>query len=591
VPHLSHEIKFTRAALVSLCCLLPLLVFSFFVNLSDLPLRVWDEARNANSAVEMYLHHNWIVPTYDGLPDMWNSKPPLLIWMQVAAMQVFGIGELAVRLPAAVSALATGVLLWAFCSWRCEKPSAGFLAGAVLASTYAYVFNHAGRSGDYDSPLTLFLTAYTLSAFLYATSGNGKWIGAFWLFATLAALTKGVAGMMLFPPVVLFVIIQRRVTHLLRNPAVYVGGLAFIIVVGGYYVLREHYNPGYWRAVFANEIYGRFVEGLGSARGPFLAYVDAIRIRDSYWCYFLLPAFLVGILAGSPQMRTVSVFCVIVVFSFWLTISLSHTKIEWYALPLYPFFALQIGIMLSIGWEQLASHIRSISLRRVAAALMVAVVFYEPFAQVARYVFNIENVPWDVELHAQAHFLQQSIREGADLQNYVFCYRGYNGPANFYVKLLRARGSNVQTREGVTNLAPGMHVVVSQVDTRDEVEALYEVEPLGERFACAAYTVRGVSRDVATGHLKVLRATYGANCGAPPGNATQAVQRECDGRSRCNFVVNVQDLGDPATGCAKEFEVEWQCDDRADKSAFTVHAEAGFGSVALVKCGPLRTTR
>ena len=169
--------KLTRGALVSLCCLLPLLIFSFFVNLPALPIRVWDEARNANTALEMYLHHNWIVPTYDGLPDMWNSKPPLLIWMQVAAMQLFGIGELAVRLPAAVSALATGLLLWAFCSRQCEKPWSGFLAGAVLASTYAYVFNHAGRTGDYDSPLTLFLTGYSLSAFIYATSGDRKWIG------------------------------------------------------------------------------------------------------------------------------------------------------------------------------------------------------------------------------------------------------------------------------------------------------------------------------------------------------------------------------------------------------------------------------
>jgi hypothetical protein len=177
------------------------------------------------------------------------------------------------------------------------------------------------------------------------------------------------------------------------------------------------------------------------------------------------------------------------------------------------------------------------------------------------------------------------------LQNYVFSFRGYNGPANFYVKVLRARGSNVQARESVTNLAPGMHVAVSQPDKRDEVETLYAVERLGERFGCVAYTVQGVSRDEGRAHLKVLRATYGANCGAPPGNATTAARRECDGRSTCHFVVNVQDLGDPAPGCAKEFEVEWQCDDTGDKGAVTVRAEAGFGSVALVTCGPLRTTR
>jgi 4-amino-4-deoxy-L-arabinose transferase-like glycosyltransferase len=587
----SHEMKLARGMLASLCCLLPLLIFSFFVKLPDLPIRVWDEARNANTAVEMRLHHNWLVPTYDDRPDMWNTKPPLLIWAQVAAMHLFGIGELAVRLPSAMCALACGLLFWAFCSRHCEKPWSGFFAGAVLATTYPYVFNHAGRTGDYDSPLTLFLTGYSLSAFLYATSGERKWIGVFWLFATLAALTKGVAGMMLFPAVVLFVIIERRFARCLRDPAVYVGGLGFLVAVGGYYLLREHYNPGYWRAVFANEIFGRYVEGLGSARGSFWTYLETILIRDSYWCYFVLPAYLVGILDGSSQIRKVSVFGLIVVVSFWLTISLGQTKLEWYALPLYAFFSLQIGIMLGAGWERLASHVRSRALGRVAAPLIVAVLFYVPFVQVAHYVFKSQEDPWDVELHAQAHFLQQSIREGSDLQNYVFCFRGYNGPANFYVKLLRARGSNVEARDRVRGLAPGMHVVVAQDDVRDELEDVYVVERLGERFGCTSYTVVGVSPEVRNGQLKVLRATYGANCGAPQGNATKAVQRGCDGRSPCNFEVNVGDLGDPVPGCAKEFDVEWQCDDSGDTRAVKVRAEAGFGSVARLKCGPLRTAR
>jgi 4-amino-4-deoxy-L-arabinose transferase-like glycosyltransferase len=581
-----------RGTLASLSCLLPLLIFSFFVKLPSLPIRAWDEARNANSALEMYLHHHWLAPTYDRVPDMWNTKPPLLIWLQVAAMHLFGIGELSVRLPSALAALATGVLLWAFCDRYCGKPWTGFLAGAVLASTVAYIFVHAGRSGDYDALLTLFLTAYALSAFLYTVNGDRKWIGAFWLFATLAALTKGVAGLTLFPAVVLFVIVERRFVRLLRDPAVYAGGIGFLLVIGGYFLLREHDNPGYWNAVMANDVFGRYVEGLGAAgRFPFLFYVGMILIRDPYWIYFLLPAFLAGVLSGSPPLRRVSLFNLIVVISFWLTISLGRTKLEWYALPLYPFFSLQIGILLGVVWERLAVHIGRTGLRRVAAGVFAAAVFSVPLVQVARYVFKADEDPWDVELEAQAHFLQHSIRTGADLRNYVFCYGGYNGPANFYVKLLRARGVYVEARGPVRNLAPGMHVVVSEEKARGDLEAMYTVQRIEERLGCTVYSVQGIAPDTGNGDLRVLRATYGSNCGVQAGNATGAVQRECDGRWRCNFEMLVQDFGDPAPGCAKEFDVEWQCGDPAEPRAVKVPAEAGFGSVARLACDPPRAPR
>lgn len=578
--------KLTRSMVGSLCCLLPLLVFSFFVNLPALPIRVFDEARNANTALEMYLHHNWLVPSFDGLPDMWNTKPPLLIWTQVAAMQLFGIGELAVRLPSAIASLATGLLLWAFCSAWCAKPWTGFLAGAVLASTYAYVVNHTGRTGDYDSMLTLFVTGYSLAAFTYARTGEPKWIRAFWILAALAALTKGVAGVLLLPAVVLFLIVERRFAHVLRDRAAYVGGLGFLVVVGGYYVLREHFNPGYWKAVLGNEIVGRYVEGLGSPRGSFFFYLDVIRRGEPYWIFFLPAAFVVGILSASSQIRKLTVFNLIAVTTFWLVISAGHTKLEWYSLPIFPFFSLQTGIALGISWERLSAHIGGSGVRRLAAPLVFVLVFYIPFGQVAREIFRSEEHPWDVELHAQAHFLQRSIRERSDLQNYVFCFRGYSGPASFYVKWLRAGGSNVQVRDRVLDLAPGTHVVVSQPDMRDEVEALYSVTRIGERSGSVVYTVLGRSVEEPTGHLNVLRATYGANCGAPVGNATDAARRKCDNQPRCYFAVDVGALGDPAPGCAKEFEIEWQCEGDARPRALTLRAEAGFGSVARLTCTP-----
>ena len=146
--------------IASFSILLLLLIFSFLYNLGFIPIRIWDEGRTATNALNMYLNGNWIVTYFDGMPDMWNTKPPLLIWLQVISMNVFGVSEWAVRFPSAMASILTGLVLWIFSTRYFNKPWLGFLAGAVFASTYPFIYNHAGRTGDFDELLTLFTTIY-----------------------------------------------------------------------------------------------------------------------------------------------------------------------------------------------------------------------------------------------------------------------------------------------------------------------------------------------------------------------------------------------------------------------------------------------
>jgi hypothetical protein len=53
-----------------------------------------------------------------------------------------------------------------------------------------------------------------------------------------------------------------------------------------------------------------------------------------------------------------------------------------------------------------------------------------------------------------------------------------------------------------------------------------------------------------TARVSVLSASYGANCGASAGNVTYALRSACEGRETCDYLVDVNTLGDPATGCA-----------------------------------------
>jgi hypothetical protein len=78
-------------------------------------------------------------------------------------------------------------------------------------------------------------------------------------------------------------------------------------------------------------------------------------------------------------------------------------------------------------------------------------------------------------------------------------------------------------------------------------------------YGCRAEFDVRVSMGSASGRIRVQDATYGGNVGASYGNATRSVSRQCDGRSSCDYYISVNELGDPAWGQAKDFQVRWAC--------------------------------
>lgn len=92
-------------------------------------------------------------------------------------------------------------------------------------------------------------------------------------------------------------------------------------------------------------------------------------------------------------------------------------------------------------------------------------------------------------------------------------------------------------------------------------------------FACAS------SAD----EIAVRSATYGANCSAQAGNATDELQSACGGKASCDYDVDVNKLGDPADGCEKDFTVEYVCSTNSAAKTTKVPNEAN-GNTARLSC-------
>lgn len=112
---------------------------------------------------------------------------------------------------------------------------------------------------------------------------------------------------------------------------------------------------------------------------------------------------------------------------------------------------------------------------------------------------------------------------------------------------------------------------------------------VGPGVAAALFILVAGSRttnafDSVTEGIRVISATYGANCHAKQGNATSALSSVCNGKNDCDYVVDVMALGDAAPGCGKNFVVSYQCmpDRRAlDRS---LPGEAGLRSILHLAC-------
>ncbi len=460
---------------VLLCALL--FYFPIFLHLGFLPIRLWDESRLAISAYEMFKNGNYLVAHFDGLPDMWNTKPPLLLWIQAFFINLFGTGELAIRLPSAVAALFTAIALVIFGIKYLKDYWFGFISAMVLITAYGYINYHVSRTGDYDSLLVLFSSLYVLFMFAYTETKQLKFLHLFFLSFTLAVLTKSVQGFLFLPGVFIYLLLSLNIKTILNKWFFINLGLS-ILVIASYYLGREYFNPGYLDAVLANELGGRFLEVNEQHAGPFMLYYTVlINYHFAEW-YWLVPCGVaVGLLSKDARLKKITLYSVILVLSYWLIISISKTKLEWYEAPMFPFLSILAAVFIySIFKWLLSSEFFSGILRfNIFPYLFLFIVFLNPYEKIISKVYLPKDYEWEHEDYRLSAFIQNAIKTNYNLNDYGLCYEGYNAHIKIYAHMLEERNQSVAFMDWNT-LQPGAKILVAQESLKHFIEDNYKVD-------------------------------------------------------------------------------------------------------------------
>lgn len=477
---------------VLLLIILALLYYTLFYRLDASPIPMWDEGRLAVNAAEMDRNSNWIVTYYGGVPDMWNTKPPLMIWLQVLSLRTFGYSNTALRLPSALAGLATVILLYIFARYYLRQMLGGLFAIMVLLTADGYIEEHVTRTGDYDALLAFLLTSAALFFFWYLESGRRAALVGVTLAITLAGLTKGVAGLFWLPPFVFYVAWRGRLFWLLQRREVYVAMATIVVVIAGYYAAREHYNPGYWQAVSDNELGGRLLGTLDNHLHPWYWFAQNLYEKKFAPWLFVLPfgLFMLGLQPrDTPHHKLAWLAAMIILFHITI-ISTAKTKLTWYDAPVFPLASLVVGLGLGRAAEILLQQPLTSWKRSWLLILFTLALFFYPIRQIMTKLDHIYSFRF-VDINTQHGFQIKALRKRVpQATTYtVFSNQNYEPTMTFYAMgARRDYGHDVAIKyasEGST-LHVGELVLVCGDGDRSFVQDRFKTITVLRENTCAA---------------------------------------------------------------------------------------------------------
>jgi 4-amino-4-deoxy-L-arabinose transferase-like glycosyltransferase len=325
--HMTPRLRFLFLALASA------ILFLGAIRLGDLA--GYDDAMYSVEAKGIVNTGDWLTPKVRG--DAALEHPPLFVWTQAAFLYAFGISDPVAKLPSALCAVGTMLLVY----WLALR----LLAKDVLAASVAmfvmlgtpYFIKYAGRAMT-DVP-TAFLFVCAICAWSLA-GDDPRWYLAAGGFSGMALMVRGLIGFGL--PVIFavdFIAIRRRPPWRYLIPALV---LAFLPLAVWYSYLILRYRE------YFIDLHGGWLsrEVYGPLNPPWRRYAGLIEyawmLAKSYWPW--LPATVAGMVAIGRERRRSLFLLLGWAGTVFLLCAAARSRVLRYMLPAYPAFAILAAI-------------------------------------------------------------------------------------------------------------------------------------------------------------------------------------------------------------------------------------------------------
>ena len=314
--------------------------FLFFYGIGQFGLIGADEPRYAQVAREMLDRHDWITPVLGG--RAWLEKPPLYYWQAMLAYSLFGVSDVAARLPAAIDATLLVVAVYLF--FRRFRRGVEIDAALITASC-AGVIGFA-RAASMDMALAAAFGMGMLAWWAWRESDKRIYLALFYVSMALGMLAKGPVAPVLAAAVIILFTVASRELRLAIKTLWLPGILVFCAIALPWYVAVQVRNPQFFREFILQHNLARFSSDLYHHRQPFWYYLPVTALALVPWTVFAITAFVELLriwwakrkaLSAEPDLEMqFGLFA-----SCWLVVpiaffSISQSKLPGYILPAIP---------------------------------------------------------------------------------------------------------------------------------------------------------------------------------------------------------------------------------------------------------------
>lgn len=312
-----------------------------------------DAAQYASISLEMMESGSFLEVYHRG--DDYLDKPPLLFWLSALSFQIFGINEIAYKLPSILVLMLGLYALFRFTRMWYDKETA-LLATVILGFTQAFfLITNDVRTDGLLTGWVIF-AVWQLSSFIRSGNWGNLILGS--LGVGLAMMTKGPIGIILPGAAIGADLLLKRQWKVIFHPQ----WLVFLLIVGvslipmciGLYQQfdlhpeKEVYGlegPSGLEFFFWTQSFGRITGDIYWDNGAPSYYFFLTMLWDFQpWVLFFFPAWgiaLYRLVLSKFRVADTAEYMSLGGFTLgFLMLSLSNFKLPHYVFPLFPFAAI-----------------------------------------------------------------------------------------------------------------------------------------------------------------------------------------------------------------------------------------------------------
>jgi 4-amino-4-deoxy-L-arabinose transferase-like glycosyltransferase len=269
---------------------------------------------------------------------------------------------------------------------------------------------------------------------------------------TLAFLTKSIASLLFLPAVLALTFYFKKTKTLFITKWFYAGFVLFMSVSISFILLRDVQNSGYISYILNNDV-NRINNVIESHKEPFDFYFNNLFNYRFVWFLLVLPGIV--LLWINKKHKHDAIFISLLFTAYFLIISISKTKLEWYDLPLFP--------LLSVCSAYLLNYIYSkteLVKTTISSILFLCFVFSIPCYFSFRKAYKSEINPLEKKLEILTEYAFKNSKDNS-LNGVVFLTPDFDRALYFYKYKLNTKGLDFTIQTDATGLKNNSTVIVA----------------------------------------------------------------------------------------------------------------------------------